>query len=137
MWTLVQRAIHSAGLVLEHVTLLDKGQRSVKGLTSGFESVVTSDLILTMRKRWADDQVVSLGDSPDDALASAIDEALVQSETLTPTRVYLWIVQTYLRREWKVAGVTITGIRDELIARGWELDSATGVLTPRAAAIAA
>src|SRR5204863_5346987 len=50
MWALVQRAIHTARFQLEHVSLLDKGQRSVKGLASGFENTVTYDLILSMHK---------------------------------------------------------------------------------------
>ena len=45
-WGVVQRAIREAGFsaVPAHVAILDKGQRSVKGLNSGSESVVTVDL---------------------------------------------------------------------------------------------
>ncbi|OJF13653.1 hypothetical protein [Couchioplanes caeruleus] len=52
LWALVQRAIRQAGFRIEDdgIRLLDKGQRSVEGLASGFENVVTMDLILTMRK---------------------------------------------------------------------------------------
>jgi DNA modification methylase len=128
MWLLVQRAIHAAGFVLEHVTLLDKGQRSVKGLASGFEGVVTSDLILTMRKATAGD-IRGLGDAPSGALHIAIEEALEQSGVLSPTKVYLWIITKYLRNEWKVSGITIGGIQDDLRARGYDLDPATGELT--------
>lgn len=128
MWLLVQRAIHAAGFVLEHVTLLDKGQRSLKGLTSGFESVVTSDLIMTMRKATPHDDR-ELVDAPDGALHEAIEEALDQPATLTPTKVYLWIVTAYLHNEWKVTDITIGGITRELQARGYALDPATGELT--------
>ena len=46
MWGLLQRAIGQAQLEVdpELVTVLDKGQRSVKGLASGFENVATLDL---------------------------------------------------------------------------------------------
>jgi adenine-specific DNA methylase len=39
VWALVQRAIQAAGLAVvpEALAVLDKGQRSVKGLASGFE----------------------------------------------------------------------------------------------------
>lgn len=126
MWLLAQRAIRAAGFVLEHVTLLDKGQRSVKGLASGFESIVTADLILTMRKARPG-EVRLLDDAPLDALHTATEAALRQGAD-TPTRVYLSIVTTYLRNEWKVTGLTMAGIRAELLARGYELDSASGRL---------
>lgn len=126
MWLLVQRTIHAAGFVLEHVTLLDKGQRSVKGLASGFEGVVTSDLILTMRKGSREDER-TLKDAPVDALSRAVDEALRDGAD-TPTRVYLSTITKFLRNEWKVTGITIGGIRGDLIARGYELDAATGTL---------
>jgi hypothetical protein len=126
MWLLVQRAIHAAGFVLEHVTLLDKGQRSVKGLTSGFESVVTADLILTMR-RASDSEMLTLRDAPAGALHTAIDEAL-RGGASTPTRVYLTIITTFLRNEWKLSGITIRGIRDDLVNRGYGLDPSTGQL---------
>ena len=50
MWSLVQRSIQNAGLVIEadQLVVLNKGQRSVKGLASGFEHVATLDLIMTM-----------------------------------------------------------------------------------------
>jgi 16S rRNA G966 N2-methylase RsmD len=133
MWTLVQRAIHAAGFALEHVTLLDKGQRSVKGLASGFESVVTSDLILTMRQRTVRDGAVVLRDPHPGALEEAIDAALSQPGKLTPTRVYLGIITTFLQREWCLASVALEGIRDELVARGYGLDASTGVLMRREA----
>ena len=52
VWGLVQRAIRDARfhLVPVHVAILDKGQRSVKGLNSGSEGVVTVDLIVTLQK---------------------------------------------------------------------------------------
>ncbi len=128
IWLLVQRAIHAAGFVLEHVTLLDKGQRSVKGLASGFESVVTSDLILTMRKTIHGESP-GLVDAPGGALHKAIEEALQQPEPLSPTKIYLWIITRYLHNGWAVAGITIGSIRDHLLARGYDLDPASGELT--------
>jgi adenine-specific DNA methylase len=52
IWGLVQRAIRDAGFdsVPVHVAILDKGQRSVKGLNSGSEGVVTVDLVVTLQK---------------------------------------------------------------------------------------
>jgi 16S rRNA G966 N2-methylase RsmD len=51
IWALVQRALRETGFSEPcHVAILDKGQRSVKGLNSGSEGVVTVDLVLTVRK---------------------------------------------------------------------------------------
>ncbi len=128
MWLLVQRAIGAAGFVLEHVTRLDKGQRSVKGLASGLESVVTADLILTMRKATGD-QVAALQEPPASALERALRGALAQPGDLTPTKVYLWVITEYLRNAWKLDGVTVSGIRATLEDRGFDIDPATGALS--------
>lgn len=135
MWLLVQRAIGAAGFVLDHVTLLDKGQRSVKGLASGFEGVVTSDLILTMRKASAED-APALRDAPTGALHAAVEEALEQPGVLSPTKVYLCIVTAYLRNGWAMSGISLGGIRDDLLERGYVLDPATGQLAARSATAA-
>jgi 16S rRNA G966 N2-methylase RsmD len=127
MWLLLQRAIHAAGLVLEHVTLLDKGQRSVKGLASGFESVVTADLILTMRKGAADESRV-LREAPPGSLDVALETALVQPGSSSPTKVYLWIITRYLHNEWMLDGITVKDIRLELARRGIGVERATGLL---------
>jgi hypothetical protein len=52
VWGLVQRAMRDAGFrsIPVHVAILEKGQRSVKGLNSGSEGVVTVDLIVTLQK---------------------------------------------------------------------------------------
>ena len=53
IWGLVQRALRDAGFKASpvHVALLDNGERSVKGLKSGSEGIVTVDLILTVERR--------------------------------------------------------------------------------------
>ena len=52
IWGLVQRSLRDAEFKASpvHVAILDKGQRSVKGLNSGSEGVVTVDLLMTVRK---------------------------------------------------------------------------------------
>lgn len=128
MWDLVQKAVASAGFKLDHVTLLDKGQRSVKGLTSGFESVVTSDLILTMSRTEAIDEP-ELAHAPAGAISGCIDHALTSTSVLTPTRIYLSIITEFLRNNWRASEVTMEGIRDELVARDFTISPATGILT--------
>jgi hypothetical protein len=48
-----------------HVAILDKGQRSVKGLNSGSEGVVTGDLVVTLQE-------------PSNAARARIESELVQ-----------------------------------------------------------
>ena len=80
IWGLVQRALRDAGFRASpvHVAILDKGQRSVKGLNSGSEGVVTVDLIVTVRNPTRGEgtgRAVSLANGDTDALiGAAIDE---------------------------------------------------------------
>lgn len=135
MWDLVQKAVARAGFKLDHVTLLDKGQRSVKGLTSGFESVVTSDLILTMSRSEAVEEPV-LEHAPEGAISNCIDHALTSKSALTPTRIYLSIITEFLHNNWRASEVTMEGIRDELVVRDYTISPTTGVLTQNAVAAA-
>src|SRR5207249_6242255 len=52
IWGIAQRALKRSGLELmpERLSSIDKGQRSVKGLASGWEETVTIDLVFTARK---------------------------------------------------------------------------------------
>ena len=61
VWGLVQRAMRNAGFcsVPTHVAILDKGQRSVKGLNSGSEGVVTVDLVVTLQKPTSESERVA------------------------------------------------------------------------------
>src|SRR6185437_3164181 len=70
IWGLVQRAMRDAGFeeTPAHVAILDKGQRSVKGLNSGTEGVVTVDLIVTIQKPTE-------GEKVDDAVGLANGDA--------------------------------------------------------------
>ncbi len=127
MWDLVQTAIARAGLSLQRVTLLDKGQRSVKGLASGFESVVTSDLILTMNK-GQELSAPHLDHAPVGTIARCIDEALGGQVGVTPSSIYLSVVTEHLHNGWRAAELSIDTIRNELEARGIEISPATSEL---------
>jgi 16S rRNA G966 N2-methylase RsmD len=134
LWALVQRAIVNASFVLdpEHISVLDKGQRSVKGLASGFENVVTADLVLSMRKALPG-QAVELDRAPQDATATAVDEAL-EADAPTPTHVYLQVVRSFLRHHWDASGLDIAEIGVELRRRGLDVDPASGLLVRAAIA---
>jgi DNA modification methylase len=131
MWALVQRAVHAAGFVLESVAILNKGQRSVKGLASGFENVVTVDLILSMRKVASDEQT-RLVEAPSGALAIAVNDVLAKDASPTPSHVYVGVIRDYLRRGWDVSELDVSGIGIVLQTLGYEVNPATGHLTTAA-----
>lgn len=123
----MQRAVTAAGFVLEDVAILNKGQRSVKGLASGFENVVTVDLILSMRKA-AKDEHVELQDAPEGALHTAVDDVLAADSSPSPSHVYLGVIRDYLGRGWDVTTLDIASIGVVLQGRGYEVDPSTGRL---------
>jgi hypothetical protein len=114
--------------VLEDVAILNKGQRSVKGLASGFENVVTVDLILSMRKARAEDHA-KLSDPPEGALSIAVNDILAGDASPTPSHVYVGVIRDYLSRGWNVARLDISGIGIVLLALGYDINAATGHLS--------
>lgn len=133
MWALVQRGLLAAGFVLEDVAILDKGQRSVKGLASGFENVVTVDLVLSARKA-APGHEGEVGDAPDGALATAVDDVLAGDAAPTPSHVYIGVIRDYLDRGWNVSALDIGGIGVVLGHLGYEVDPHSGRLQKKAKA---
>jgi DNA modification methylase/predicted RNA-binding Zn-ribbon protein involved in translation (DUF1610 family) len=123
MWALVQRAIHEAGFSLEAISILDKGQRSVKGLASGFENVVTFDLILSMKK--VEREKVVFSEPPAGQFDKAIDSALTAGAR-TPSHVYLGVIRDYLTRHLDVTEVDMGHIAEALSERGYAIESVTG-----------
>lgn len=124
MWSLVQRAVHAAGFQLEHVSLLDKGQRSVKGLASGFENTVTYDLILSMVKA-PDSSRALLEASPEGFFEQAIDRTLVEGAD-SPSHVYLGAVRAYLENGFDLTEVDMAHVAEALSKRGHRVDASTG-----------
>lgn len=126
IWALLQRAIREAGFVLEDhgTTLLDKGQRSVKGLASGFEDVVTVDLVLTMRKQRTEEATSIPAQSPD--LNEVLDQILDATNYLSPSQVYLRVVRHCLRHHWDLSPINFSVVSRALEARGFHMDLKTG-----------
>lgn len=125
MWALVQRAIRDANLELleDGVAVLDKGQRSVKGLNSGRESVVTSDLILTMKKSNRS----SNGQDPAPLnLEELLKSELVRDDHLTPSHVYLDLVRRCLRDYVDLSTLSFNKLIGGLKDAGYRVDSASG-----------
>lgn len=131
MWALVQRAVAAAHFVIDpdRIAVLDKGQRSVKGLTSGFENVVTADLVVSMRKARVPDELAEITVAPDAFVDSAIDTAIAGKERDTPTHVYLGVVREYLRHGYDVGAIDMAHITHHLSDLGYEVDAAQGTIT--------
>lgn len=125
MWALVQRAIHAAGFQLEHVSLLDKGQRSVKGLASGFENTVTYDLILSMRKA-ANPTQAAVEVLPESFFEDTIDGVLSEGAD-SPSHVYLGVVRAYLQHRFDLTDVDMVHVAESLSRRGYLVDTGTGL----------
>ncbi len=127
VWALVQRAVQQAGLVIEAdtVAILNKGQRSVKGLASGFEHVATMDLILSMRESAASVE-------PRLPSRSEIEEVtrhlLGDARGDSPSHLYLELLRHGLRHGWSLSGVDLRSITSTVQEAGWEVDPASGRL---------
>ncbi len=128
VWSLVQRAISEAGLAIEPdaLVVLNKGQRSVKGLASGFEDVATLDLIITMRE--ADTAVQDLLKDIDSATVAAKIHELAGISPATPSHLYLELLRTGIREGWQLAQLDLRDVTTALIAGGWDINPKTGRL---------
>jgi 16S rRNA G966 N2-methylase RsmD len=133
VWGLVQRALRDSGFdpAPVHVSVLDKGQRSVKGLSSGSEGVVTVDLVLTVRKPLATEKLkqVSLAKHVD--AASLIDEAidtLSPEDARNPSHVYARILRQAIKRHLPLDELHLGDVLIALRQAGHGIDPKTGLL---------
>lgn len=129
VWSLVQRSISAAGLVIEPdaLVVLNKGQRSVKGLASGIEHVATLDLIMTMRPIERDEDTIVAIDPPH--TSEATSDLASKSHGLTPSHLYLELLRRGLREGWDLSKLDLRDVTATLLANGWSVDEKTGRLT--------
>ena len=127
MWQLVQRAIREAGLqvVPEFTAVLDKGQRSVKGLASGFENVATLDLVLTMKRGEPRRHHIVPSDSE---IAEAVDEFLTEPG-VTPSHLYVELLRRGFREGWDLGTLDLRTIANHIRARAREVDPRTSAVS--------
>jgi 16S rRNA G966 N2-methylase RsmD len=133
VWGLVQRAIRDAGFKAApvHVAILDKGQRSVKGLNSGSEGVVTVDLVLTVQKP-------ATTESPNDAqqlrngdtqrlIADAIDELPVE-DMRNPSHLYARILRKAIQKHYMLDELHLADVLLALRNAGYTVNQKTGLV---------
>jgi hypothetical protein len=126
VWSLVQRSIAQAGLsvVPEHMAVLDKGQRSVKGLASGFENVATLDLMLTLSKTQGTH--AQLREPSEAELDGLVDQVLASSNgATTPSHIYLELLRSGFRHDWDLSRLDLRHISELLRSADRSVDSKT------------
>ena len=136
MWALIQRAIRRAGLEIEpeNLVILNKGQRSVKGLASGFEHVATLDLILTMRPRPDEKTLDELVDVPKTELIDLTDKIAISSKDRSPSHLYLEILRKGIENSWRLDDIDLRDVTSSLTDSGWDVDAKSGTLSKPSAA---
>ena len=138
IWGLVQRALRDAGFKASpvHVAILDKGQRSVKGLNSGSEGVVTVDLIVTVQKPGNGEgtgTVARFAKGDTDALIRSSIEELSADDARNPSHVYARIVRKAIRKELVLDDLHLGDVLIALRNAGYSVDRKTGLLYSDAA----
>lgn len=134
IWGLVQRALRSAGFEATpaHVAILDKGQRSVKGLNSGSEGVVTVDLVMTVQKpeqegSHGEYRELRNGDT-NRLIRSAISE-LSATEAENPSHVYARILKKAIQQHLVIDELHLGDVLVALHEAGYSIDRKTGKLS--------
>lgn len=114
MWQLLQRSIAAAGLevVPELIVVLDKGQRSVKGLASGFENVATLDLMLTLRP--ASGLSEALRTPPAGAVGSLVDSLLASDSAISPSGLYVALLRHGMANRWDLSRIDLRKVTERL-----------------------
>ena len=133
IWGLVQRALRDTGFGASpvHVAILDKGQRSVKGLNSGSEGVVTVDLIVTMQKPARGEgtgKVVTLANGDTDELIGAAIDELSADEACHPSHVYARILRKAIQKGLVLDELHLGDVLIVLRNAGYGVDRKTGLL---------
>ena len=140
IWGLVQSALRGTGFapVPVHVAILDKGQRSVKGLNSGSESVVTVDLVLTVQKPQAKRGRKSgrLEQAEASTLLGAALAGLDEDKARNPSYVYVATVREALRQHQLVDHLHLGDVLIALRNAGYTVDRKSGLLNKPAASVA-
>ena len=133
IWGLVQRALRDAGFKASpaHVATLDKGQRSVKGLNSGSEGVVTVDLIVTVQKPAQGERTgkaATLANGDTDALIRAAIDELSADEARNPSHVYARILRKAIQNGLVLDNLHLGDVLIALRNAGYGVDRKTGLL---------
>lgn len=131
VWGFVQRALREAGFADApiHVAVLDKGQRSVKGLNSGSEKVATVDLVMTVEKPKSPtvhkSRELIQGD-----VGSLIRVALNANDldARNPSHVYARVLKEAIAQHCALDNLHLADVLTALFNAGYVLDPKSGLL---------
>lgn len=131
IWSVVQQALRDAGFTNKPVgiSILDKGQRSVKGLNSGKEKVVTLDLIVTVKKQ--NSNVISDKFNLECNSHGFIEDTIENiefNENITASHVYLDVLRNAMYEGLNIADIDLADIVDVIHKKGYKIDEAKGTL---------
>lgn len=129
IWSLAQEAFTEAGFSDKPVAIniLDKGQRSVKGLNSGSESVATLDLIVTLKKPKGKPKKHVFNNNIDTLIEDTFAE-LNNMEGSTASHVYVEILKNAIYEHINLSKIDLRHVFDMIEENGYETDAKTGVL---------
>jgi hypothetical protein len=137
VWGLVQRAMRHAGFrsVPAHVAILDKGQRSVKGLNSGSEGVVTVDLVVTLQKPSRGAEARDQNDFAEADPRALVERALkaIHKTMRNPSHVYAAILRDAIKRHYMVDHLHLSDVLIALRNAGYRIERKSGLLVRDAA----
>ncbi|MCC6350197.1 MAG: DNA methylase [Candidatus Eisenbacteria bacterium] len=130
VWAMLQRAIRTSGFAIEpdETALLDKGQRSVKGLASGTEHVVTADLVITLRKDMKAIHPRAKRVSSARETIAEILSAAGAKDLRTPSTAYLHVIRAAVRRDIDLESLHLSEVLATLRSLGFSVNQRTGHL---------
>ncbi|WP_157381982.1 DNA methyltransferase [Burkholderia ubonensis] len=133
VWGLVQRALRDSGFdpAPVHVSVLDKGQRSVKGLSSGSEGIVTVDLVMTVRKPNQGERIQSNRLASEANAGSLIADAIASlsiEDARNPSHVYARILRQAIKQHLPLDDFHLSDVLIALRDAGFSIIPKTGQL---------
>ncbi|NVP00347.1 DNA methylase [Photobacterium damselae subsp. damselae] len=133
IWSVVQQALRDSGFINKpvNITILDKGQRSVKGLNSGTEKVVTLDLVVTVQKDIdAVNNIQNLQSEKEDILNIIKNtiENIKFTEEMTASHIYLDILRNAMYLGVNLSDINLSDIIDIINNKGYKISPDTGKL---------
>ena len=136
IWALAQEAFTEAGFTSKPVAIniLDKGQRSVKGLNSGSESVATLDLIVTLKKPKKRTKPQKFSNDISDVIDTTLHQ-IDDIEGYTTSHIYLELLKNAFYQRVNVAKIDLQHVISALESKGYEIDRSSGRLSKMLVAI--
>lgn len=129
MWQLLQRSIAAARLevVPEMIAVLDKGQRSVKGLASGFENVATLDLMLTLRSASRPSGPVH--PPPARELENLVANLLSNGSATSPSGLYVALLRHGIVNRWDLSQLDLRRVTAQLRDAEFAIDRRSALVS--------